>query len=835
MANIKKSFNFRNGVQVDDDNFIVNPNGLVGIGSTVPTESLDVLGNIRVRGSIYADRIESDAIVNTSDTGSVNFKLVNVGITSIKSGIISATSGIVTYYGDARYLQGMPTSQWIDVDSGLGYTSIYAAGNVGIATTYPAYTFQVGGNSSINSFENGVGITSDGSIVVTRDITIGRNLNVSGISTAYSFSGFGTNITGINASNISNGTLDNDRLSNTINKPIGIITANLFYGNLVGIATTARGLSADANIDIVSIISDRSDLGIATASTLNVTNSAGVGTNNPNSDVHIRRTTSNAELQITSDSSTAKIIIGKDVTITNNNTIIQFNDTSGSVHPQSGENCFDIINYAPGNFNSFIRPESTPNLKFNWINDSTNAILMSLTSGGNLGLGKTNPSETFEVVGTSTITSNSFVGGDFKVSGNITGGSLNISGTTILKSTLINASVGIFADSPNYTLQIGNTLNALGTSGTGVGISSSGNIVVSGIITASNFVGIGSDLTLINPSNISSGTISNVNINSSSGIITASKFVGIGSDLTLINPSNISSGTINLVSIYSPTTGIITSYSFSGIGSNITDLNASNITTGNITGSINVSTSGIITATSFNGIGSNITQLNASNITSGGVGGSININTTGIVTAYSFSGIGSNITDLNASNITSGNITGEINVNTSGIITALSFSGNIDPTNIQSGDISSAITFNTSLGIGTTNPKTSFQVSLYGVETGIGTFNASPGIGYTVDAYNIDNILSAEYTIVLGLGTNYQSQKISVITDSTSSFSTEFAVLNNNNRIVDYSITRGTVTDESLTFIQSRLNIIPRAGMSGLTTFRIVRTSIAPWPPQLLE
>ena len=31
MANYNKSFNFRNGVQVDDDNFIVNANGLVGL------------------------------------------------------------------------------------------------------------------------------------------------------------------------------------------------------------------------------------------------------------------------------------------------------------------------------------------------------------------------------------------------------------------------------------------------------------------------------------------------------------------------------------------------------------------------------------------------------------------------------------------------------------------------------------------------------------------------------------------------------------------------------------------------------------------------------------
>ena len=32
MANINKSFNFRNGVQVDEDNFLVNSLGLVGIG-----------------------------------------------------------------------------------------------------------------------------------------------------------------------------------------------------------------------------------------------------------------------------------------------------------------------------------------------------------------------------------------------------------------------------------------------------------------------------------------------------------------------------------------------------------------------------------------------------------------------------------------------------------------------------------------------------------------------------------------------------------------------------------------------------------------------------------
>ena len=50
MANIKKNFNFRNGVQVDDDNLLVTDTGLVGIGTTIPNEALDVRGNVVVTG-----------------------------------------------------------------------------------------------------------------------------------------------------------------------------------------------------------------------------------------------------------------------------------------------------------------------------------------------------------------------------------------------------------------------------------------------------------------------------------------------------------------------------------------------------------------------------------------------------------------------------------------------------------------------------------------------------------------------------------------------------------------------------------------------------------------
>ena len=192
MANIKKSFNFRNGVQVDDDNLKVSATGLVGIGTTVPTEALDVRGNLIVTGVSSAATAQAGILTVTTLNPS---EIIGAGV-SIVSGIVTASSGIITFYGDARFLQGMPTSQWEDVNTGLGVTSIYnTGGNVGIATSNPQFTLQIGGN--VNSFKDGVGISSFGDI------------KVSGAITATSFTGdiigdVTGNITGlINSSGIS--------------------------------------------------------------------------------------------------------------------------------------------------------------------------------------------------------------------------------------------------------------------------------------------------------------------------------------------------------------------------------------------------------------------------------------------------------------------------------------------------------------------------------------------------------------------------------------------------------------------------------------------------------
>ena len=180
MANYRKSFNFRNGVQVDNDNFIVNPNGLVGIGTSIPTELLDVRGTTKVTG-----------IVTTTDLF-VSEDLYVGGISTV--GFITASdisvSGVVTatkFKGDGSELSGLAQAAWNITSAGLSTLT-----DVGIGTTNPEYKLQIGFNPStgsgtgIDSTGNGFfsGIVTTGGLETTGFVTTG-NLYVSGVTSHF--------------------------------------------------------------------------------------------------------------------------------------------------------------------------------------------------------------------------------------------------------------------------------------------------------------------------------------------------------------------------------------------------------------------------------------------------------------------------------------------------------------------------------------------------------------------------------------------------------------------------------------------------------------------------
>ena len=226
MPNIRKTFNFRDGVQVDDSVLVVKGDR-VGIGTTVPEKSLDVRGNAQVVGIITAD--------NSIISGVGTFGGVKLG-----SGItLDATSGVVTatsFKGDGSTLSNLPTSQWVDIDVGLGFTSIYnAGGNVGIHTNDPRSGLQIGGNVDATPQQSGVGISSLG------------NIKATGIITA--LGGFSGELTGNVIGNVT-GTASNATLAATAT-----------------VATNAQGLTGTPDITVRNINS----AGIGTIATLNAT------------------------------------------------------------------------------------------------------------------------------------------------------------------------------------------------------------------------------------------------------------------------------------------------------------------------------------------------------------------------------------------------------------------------------------------------------------------------------------------------------------------------------------------------------------------------------------
>ena len=77
--------------------------GNVGIGTTNATANLDT-GDIRVRGSLTSSSVNTTGIST-------------LGLVKISTGIITATSGIVTYYGDGQYLQNIVSDGSIGIQS----------------------------------------------------------------------------------------------------------------------------------------------------------------------------------------------------------------------------------------------------------------------------------------------------------------------------------------------------------------------------------------------------------------------------------------------------------------------------------------------------------------------------------------------------------------------------------------------------------------------------------------------------------------------------------------------------------------------------------------------
>ena len=102
--------------------------------------------------------------------------------------------------------------------------------------------------------------------------------------------------------------------------------------------------------------------------------------------------------------------------------------------------------------------------------------------------------------------------------------------------------------------------------------------------------------------------------------------------------------------------------------------------------------------------------------------------------------------------------------------------------------------------------------------TGVGTYTASAGVEQQVDSWSKLSYSGAEYTFMIGLGTFRQSQKVLVMHDGTTAFSQEYGIMFSPEQQVSIA---ATVSSNNVL-----VKVTPEAGISGLSTYRFVKTFI---------
>src|SRR5210317_1249655 len=188
--------------------------GDVGIGTTAPGYTLDVDGDINFTGTFYqggspfvsslwTDGQDSLYYRSNVEVGTANLFVdtttSRVGINTITPGYDLDVDGDINFTGNF-YQGGSPfvSSEWT-----TGSESLYYRSNVEIGTA----------NLFVDTTTSRVGIATDNPAY---DLDVHGTSNVGALTVA-SVSGNGSGLTSLNATNISSGTINKDRLPGTLN------------------------------------------------------------------------------------------------------------------------------------------------------------------------------------------------------------------------------------------------------------------------------------------------------------------------------------------------------------------------------------------------------------------------------------------------------------------------------------------------------------------------------------------------------------------------------------------------------------------------------------------
>ena len=535
MGNYTKSFNFRNGVQVDDSNFIVNANGLVGIGTSIPEKRLDVRGNTKIIGDTTLD-----GLANIT-----NLKVV--GVVTVGSAVkIDSGSGIITatkFVGDASGLTNIVAIATGGFIANVG--SLHTEAKVGIGSTQPSSLLDVLGNSKFVGVTTFTGITTSSDTLFANSLSV-KTLSVEGNST---FTGLvdangGATIDNVQIGVSGDNEIDTSSGNLTLDSATGqtIVDDNL---SVTGISTFTGNINANGNIvgDNSTDITGIDDISADSITVLNVVSASAqfAGTINANGNI-----IGDGASQLLSFNTIAATIIGatslRGLTGAGNKSFetvgtgatvygkldvarfsggasglsshfgsFRYGNEDASTSPFSTRRSLDFINTDSGNINFYLNANnlSVPvgGGDFHWHKGFNNSQLMTLTNTGTLGIGLTTPDSTrklhvdgkIKVTGISTFGSDLFVGNNLNVKNTLTVSTVNANVTGSLSGN-VNAASGV------------STFSAIKTTDK----------------TATNFAGVGIGTTCSNPNYIE--TVNSAGLSTSKFIVNTEGQVAIGTD-----------------------------------------------------------------------------------------------------------------------------------------------------------------------------------------------------------------------------------------------------------------------------------------------------------------
>ena len=552
MGNYTKSFNFRNGVQVDDSNFIVNANGLVGIGTSLPQKHLDVRGNTKITGDARISGLTSLTDVNV------------VGVLTVGSLKLDSSNGIINatkFVGDASGLTNIVAIATVGFIANAGTLSTTA--KIGIGNLSPTNQLDVLGNSEFVGVTTLAGITS-----VTGETLFTTQLNASGVST---FAGITTvtgstlfakdvSLSGVITATTFKGAVESTSLSSSGNVDFNANldvdgTTDLDVLNVAEKAIFKDDVEFHGSSDSNTIKFDKSDNSLkfingakakfgsngdlqlfhdgvnsfvddAGLGQLRLRGNGSVSIQKQGTNDNMIKCVTDAQVELYHNNVKRAETISTGASVYNQLNVASLNGgTSGlsshfgslrygnedaSTSPFSTRRSLDLINTDSGNVNFYLNANnlSVPDdgSDFHWHKGFDNSRLMTLTgSTGRLGVGTTLPTVKLHVVGGAKITGVSTFGDNLFV-----GKNLNVKNT--LTVSTLDADV------------TGNlTGNVTATSGT-----STFSAIKTTDKTATNFAGVGIGTTVSNPNYIE--TINSTLDKASQFILNTEGKVAIGTD-----------------------------------------------------------------------------------------------------------------------------------------------------------------------------------------------------------------------------------------------------------------------------------------------------------------